>query len=59
MRSVHLEDAKVPLPNSLRIRVPLETANESTVDALHTSVPGKKGRPRCCLTWNARAISWS
>ncbi|HYM09068.1 MAG TPA: DNA polymerase III subunit alpha, partial [Terriglobales bacterium] len=31
-----LEDAKVPLPNSLRIRVPLETANESTVDALHT-----------------------
>jgi DNA polymerase-3 subunit alpha len=38
-----LEDAKVPLPNSLRIRVPLETANESTVDALHTLCAQKKG----------------
>ena len=38
-----LEDAKVPLPNSLRIRVPLETANESTVDALHTLCAGQKG----------------
>ena len=39
-----LEDAKVPLPNSLRIRVPLETANESTVDALHTLCAQQKGR---------------
>ncbi len=38
-----LEDAKVPLPNSLRIRVPLETANESTVDALHTLCALQKG----------------
>ncbi len=38
-----LEDAKVPLPNSLRIRVPLETANESTVDALHTLCAQQKG----------------
>jgi DNA polymerase-3 subunit alpha len=38
-----LEDAKVPLPNSLRIRVPLETANESTVDALHTLCSQQKG----------------
>jgi DNA polymerase-3 subunit alpha len=38
-----LEDAKVPLPNSLRIRVPLETANESTVDALHTLCVQQKG----------------
>ena len=38
-----LEDAKVPLPNSLRIRVPLETANESTVDALHTLCARQKG----------------
>ena len=38
-----LEDAKVPLPNSLRIRVPLETANEYTVDALHTLCAQQKG----------------
>ncbi|MGZ4733284.1 MAG: helix-hairpin-helix domain-containing protein, partial [Terriglobales bacterium] len=38
-----LEDAKVPLPNSLRIRVPLEIANESTVDALHTLCAQQKG----------------
>jgi DNA polymerase III subunit alpha len=38
-----LEDAKVPLPNSLRIRVPLETANESTVDALQTLCAQQKG----------------
>jgi DNA polymerase III subunit alpha len=38
-----LEDAKVPLPNSLRIRVPLESASESTVDALHTLCAQQKG----------------
>ena len=38
-----LEDAKVPLPNSLRIRVPLETATESTVDALHALCTLQKG----------------
>jgi DNA polymerase-3 subunit alpha len=38
-----LEDARVPLPNSLRIRVPLETANESTVDALHKLCAQQKG----------------
>jgi DNA polymerase-3 subunit alpha len=38
-----LEEAKVPLPNSLRIRVPLETATESTVDALHTLCAQQKG----------------
>ena len=38
-----LEDAKVPLPNSLRIRVPLESANESTVDALYTLCAQQKG----------------
>ena len=27
---IPLEDAKVPLPRSLRIRIPLETANDST-----------------------------
>ncbi len=38
-----LEEARVPLPNSLRIRVPLETANESTVDALHSLCAQQKG----------------
>jgi len=38
-----LEEAKVPLPNSLRIRVPLETATESTVDALHTLCAQQRG----------------
>jgi DNA polymerase-3 subunit alpha len=38
-----LEDAKVPLPRSLRIRIPLETATESTVDALHTLFAERKG----------------
>ncbi len=41
-----LEDAKVPLPNSLRIRVPLETASESTVDALHTLCAQQKGEAK-------------
>jgi DNA polymerase-3 subunit alpha len=33
----------VPLPNSLRIRVPLETANELTIDALHSLCTQQKG----------------
>jgi DNA polymerase III subunit alpha len=38
-----LEEVKVPLPRSLRIRVPLETATETTVDALHSLFSEKKG----------------
>ena len=38
-----LEEAKAPLPRSLRIRVPLETATEATVDALHTLFIERKG----------------
>ena len=30
-----LEEAKVPMPRALRIRIPAESANESTVDDLH------------------------
>ena len=33
-----LEEAKVPLPRAIRIRIPLETAGETTVDALHALV---------------------
>ena len=39
-----LEDAKVPLPRSLRIRIPLETATETTVDALHSLCSRAKRR---------------
>src|ERR1700733_11932833 len=43
---IPLEDAKVPLPRSLRIRVPLETANESVVDDLHTLCAERKGEAK-------------
>ena len=38
-----LEDAKVPLPRAIRIRVPLETAGETTVDDLHALFKQRKG----------------
>jgi DNA polymerase-3 subunit alpha len=41
-----LEDAKVPLPRSLRIRIPLDGCNESTVDALHTLFTERRGEAR-------------
>ena len=41
-----LEDARVPLPRAIRIRVPLETAAESTVDHLHTLFHECKGEAR-------------
>jgi DNA polymerase III subunit alpha len=41
-----LEDAKVPLPRSLRIRVPLETSSEATVDALHALCAQRKGEAK-------------
>jgi DNA polymerase-3 subunit alpha len=41
-----LEDAKVPLPRAIRIRLPLETAAESTVDDLHTLFRERKGEAR-------------
>jgi DNA polymerase-3 subunit alpha len=43
---VPLEDAKVPLPRSLRIRIPLETATESTVDDLHGLCSARKGEAK-------------
>ncbi len=41
-----LEDAKVPLPNSLRIRIPLENSSEGTVDALHSLCAQRKGQAK-------------
>jgi DNA polymerase-3 subunit alpha len=41
-----LEEAKVPLPRAIRIRVPLETAGESTVEDLHSLFQERKGEAR-------------
>ena len=41
-----LEDAKVMLPKSLRIRIPVETATESTVDALQALCLEKRGEAK-------------
>jgi DNA polymerase-3 subunit alpha len=41
-----LEDAKVPLPRSLRIRIPAENSSEGTVDALHSLFVERKGEAR-------------
>jgi DNA polymerase-3 subunit alpha len=41
-----LEDAKVPLPRSLRIRIPLETSSEATVDALQLLCARRKGEAK-------------
>jgi len=40
---ISLEDVRVPLPKSLRIRVPLEKASENTVDELHLLFSQRKG----------------
>jgi DNA polymerase III subunit alpha len=41
-----LEDARVPLPRAIRIRVPLEGSSEVTVDDLHTLFTSHKGEAR-------------
>src|SRR6202162_1944477 len=41
-----LEEAKVPLPRAIRIRVPLETSLEATVDDLHTLFLERKGEAK-------------
>jgi DNA polymerase-3 subunit alpha len=41
-----LEEAAPPLPRSLRIRIPLETATEATVDALHGLCRERRGEAR-------------
>ena len=41
-----LEDARVPLPRSLRIRIPVESANESVVDELHALCAQRKGEAK-------------
>ena len=41
-----LEEVKVPLPRSLRIRIPLEKASESMVDELHLLFSQRKGEAK-------------
>jgi DNA polymerase III subunit alpha len=41
-----LEETKVPIPRSLRIRVPLENASDSTVDELHLLFSQRKGEAK-------------
>jgi len=41
-----LEEARVPLPRSLRIRIPLEKASETTVDDLHLLFSQRKGEAK-------------
>jgi DNA polymerase-3 subunit alpha len=41
-----LEDAKVPLPRSLRIRIPVDSASETTIDQLHDLFNQRKGEAK-------------
>jgi DNA polymerase-3 subunit alpha len=41
-----LEEAKVPLPRAIRIRIPLESAAEAAVDDLHTLFLERKGEAK-------------
>jgi DNA polymerase-3 subunit alpha len=43
---IPLEDAKVPLPNALRIRIPVESSNETIVDQLHDLCSQSKGQAK-------------
>jgi DNA polymerase III subunit alpha len=41
-----LEDARVPLPRAIRVRIPLETSAEETVDKLHNLFVERKGEAK-------------
>jgi DNA polymerase-3 subunit alpha len=43
---IALDDATVPLPKALRIRILLESANDLTIDALHTLCNERKGEAK-------------
>jgi DNA polymerase III alpha subunit len=43
---IPLDDAKVTLPRAIRIRVPLETAAEATIDGLHSLFIERKGEAK-------------
>jgi DNA polymerase-3 subunit alpha len=41
-----LEEAKIPLPRAIRVRIPLETSEEATIDNLHSLFVERKGEAR-------------
>jgi DNA polymerase III subunit alpha len=43
---IPLEDARVPLPRAIRIRIPLESSGERTVDDLHALFLERKGEAK-------------
>jgi DNA polymerase-3 subunit alpha len=43
---IPLDEAKVPLPKALRIRIPLESATANTVEALHSLFRERKGEAK-------------
>jgi hypothetical protein len=43
---IPLDEARVPLPKALRIRIPLESANDGTVDALHALCCERSGEAK-------------
>jgi DNA polymerase-3 subunit alpha len=43
---IPLDEARVPLPKALRIRIPLDNATDSTVDALHALCSERKGEAK-------------
>ena len=43
---IPLDEARVPLPKALRIRIPLGSATGSTVDALHALFSERKGEAK-------------
>src|SRR3982075_757390 len=43
---IALDEARVPLPKALRIRIPLGNASDSTVDALHALFNERKGEAK-------------
>ena len=49
-----LEDAKVPLPRAIRIRIPLETSARPRSTTCTPCFVSAKARPECCSTWNAQ-----
>ena len=54
-----LEEAKVPLPRAIRIRIPLENPPARPRSTISTHcLSSAKARPECYSTWSARAISW-
>ena len=43
---IPLEEAQPKLPRSIRIRIPLDTATSTTVDALHAICQDRKGEAK-------------